>query len=91
MQVLKLVLKATNEKYESMLNDAKHEIDVLMNTIQQSKNEIENSKAEWEQKEHLVNCVKESEEENSSLEKEIKRLVNLLKHTSSYAFVPGYF
>ena len=75
-----------------MLNDAKHEIDVLMNTIQQSKNEIENSKAEWEQKGlHLVNCVKESEEENSSLEKEIKRLVNLLKHTSSYAFVPRYF
>ena len=34
-----------------MPNDAKHEIDVLMNTIQQSKNEIENSKAEWEQKE----------------------------------------
>nr|POF23759.1 web family protein, chloroplastic [Quercus suber] len=58
VQVLELVLKATNEKYESMLNDAKHEIDVLMNTIQQSKNKIRNSKAEWEQKElHLVNCV----------------------------------
>ena len=32
IQFLKLVLKATNEKYESMLKDAKHEIDVLMNT-----------------------------------------------------------
>ncbi|KAK7855993.1 putative web family protein [Quercus suber] len=52
--------ETTNEKYESMLNDAKHENDVLMNTIRQSKNEIENSKAEWEKKElHLVNCVKD--------------------------------
>ncbi|KAK7855630.1 WEB family protein At5g16730, chloroplastic [Quercus suber] len=87
IQDLKLVLKATNEKYESKLNDSKHEIDVLINTIQQSKNEIENSKAEWEQKElHLVNCVKESEEENSSLEKEIKRLMNLLKQTEEEAY-----
>jgi chromosome segregation ATPase len=86
IQDLNLVLKATNEKYENMLDDAKHEIDLLTNTIQQSKNEIENSKAEWEQKElHLVNCVKESEEDNSSLEKEINRLVNLLKQTEEEA------
>ncbi|KAB1205313.1 hypothetical protein CJ030_MR7G012051 [Morella rubra] len=83
---LKLVLKATNEKYKSMLDDAKHEIDLLMNTIQQTKNEFENSKVEWQQKElHLVDCVKQSEEENSSREKEINRLVNLLKKTEEEA------
>lgn len=83
---LKLVLKATNEKYENMLDDAKHEIHLLTNTIQQSKNEFEDSKAEWEQKElHLVDCVKQSEEDNSSREKEIIRLVNLLKQTQEEA------
>lgn len=79
---LKLVLKTTNEKYEKMLDDAKHEIDVLSGTVQQSKNEVENSRAEWEQKElHLVDCVKKYEEEKSSLEKEISRLLNLLKQS----------
>ena len=86
MEDLKLVLKATNEKYENMLDDAKHEIHLLTNKIQQSKNEYENSKAEWEQKElHLVDCVKQSEEDNSSLEKEINRLANLLKQTQEEA------
>ncbi|KAG2708849.1 hypothetical protein I3760_05G211800 [Carya illinoinensis] len=83
---LKLALKATSEKYESMLDDAKHEIHVLTDTIQQSKNELENTKAEWEQKElRLVDCVKQSEEENSSLGKEINRLVNLLKQNEEEA------
>ncbi|XP_031277106.1 WEB family protein At3g02930, chloroplastic-like [Pistacia vera] len=83
---LKLVLKATNEKYESMLDDAKHEIDLLSNTIQQSKNELQKSKAEWEEKEiHLVDCVKKSEEESTSMEKELNRLVNLLKQNEEEA------
>ncbi|XP_044483345.1 WEB family protein At3g02930, chloroplastic-like [Mangifera indica] len=83
---LKLVLEATNEKYENMLDDAKHEIDFLSNTIQQSKNEFQKSKADWEEKEiHLVDCVKKSEEENSSLEKELNRLVNLLKQNEQEA------
>ncbi|TKY71126.1 WEB family protein [Spatholobus suberectus] len=83
---LKLVLKSTNEKYESMLNDARHEIDVLTCSVENSKNNIENSKAEWEQKEHhLVNCLKLTEEENSSLGKEINRLIHLLKETEEEA------
>ncbi|KAK6129391.1 hypothetical protein DH2020_036867 [Rehmannia glutinosa] len=77
---LKLVLKATNEKYESMLDDTKHEIDALTSSIEQSKHDYQNLKAEWEQKElHLTNSMKKSEEENSSMENEINRLVNLLK------------
>ncbi|KAL5568280.1 hypothetical protein UlMin_024855 [Ulmus minor] len=77
---LRLVLKATNEKYESMLNNAKHEIDHLTSSIEQSNNELQNCKAEWDEKElHLVSCVKESEEENSTMEKEINRLLSLLK------------
>ncbi|KAG2701205.1 hypothetical protein I3760_06G034000 [Carya illinoinensis] len=83
---LKLVLNATNDKYKSMIDGAKHEIFLLTDTVRQSKNELEISKAEWEQKElHLVDCVKQSEEENSSLEKEINRLVNLLKLTEEEA------
>ncbi|CAJ1934092.1 unnamed protein product [Sphenostylis stenocarpa] len=83
---LKLVLKATNEKYESMLNEARHEIDVLVCSIENSKSVFENSKAEWEQRElHLVSCIKKNEEEKVSLEKEIKRLLYLLKETEEEA------
>ncbi|XP_061354425.1 WEB family protein At3g02930, chloroplastic-like [Gastrolobium bilobum] len=83
---LKLVLKATNEKYESMLDDARHEIDVLTCSVENYKNDIENSKAEWEQRElHLVNCLKKTEEEKSSLGKEINRLTYLLKEAEEEA------
>ncbi|KAK8559325.1 hypothetical protein V6N13_098899 [Hibiscus sabdariffa] len=86
LEDLRLVLKAKKEKYETMLDDAKNEIDLLTNTIEQSKNEYQISKTEWEQKElHLVDCVKKSEEENTSLEKEINRLVNLLKQSEEEA------
>ncbi|KAL5129697.1 WEB family protein, chloroplastic [Glycine soja] len=83
---LKLVLKATNEKYESMLNEARHEIDVLVCSIENSKSAFENSKAEWEHRElQLVSCIKKNEEEKVSLEKEIKRLLYLLKETEEEA------
>lgn len=79
---LKLVLKGTNEKYESMLDEAQHEIDVLIDSIENSKNVFENSKAEWDQRElHLVSSLKKTEEENAAAEKEINRLVYLLKQT----------
>ncbi|XP_047970980.1 WEB family protein At3g02930, chloroplastic-like [Salvia hispanica] len=77
---LKLVLKGTNEKYESMLGDARQEIDALTGSIEQSKRDHQNSRDEWEQRElHLMNSIKKSEEEKSSVESEINRLVNLLK------------
>ncbi|XP_057970046.1 WEB family protein At5g16730, chloroplastic-like [Malania oleifera] len=83
---MKLVLKATNEKYETVLDNSKHEIDLLTDTIEQSKHEFLSSKAEWEQRElHLVNCVNQSQEENSSKEKEMYRLVNLLKEAEAEA------
>ncbi|XP_045820021.1 WEB family protein At3g02930, chloroplastic-like [Trifolium pratense] len=83
---LKLVLKGTNEKYESMLDEARHEIDVLIYSIENSKNVFENSKAEWEQRElHLVSSLKKTEEESAAAEKEINRLVNLLKQTEEEA------
>lgn len=86
MEDLKLVLKATNEKYETMLDDAKHEMDALAAAVKQSKNEYENSKAEWEQKElHLVDCVKQSEEEKNCLQKEKDRLLDLLKQAEEKA------
>ncbi|XP_030532843.1 WEB family protein At5g16730, chloroplastic-like isoform X1 [Rhodamnia argentea] len=86
MEDLELVLKATNEKCETMLDDAKHEMDILAAAVEQSKNEYENSKAEWEQKElHLVDCVKQSEEEKNGLQKERERLLNLLKQAEENA------
>ncbi|KAK9697696.1 hypothetical protein RND81_08G054400 [Saponaria officinalis] len=122
MEDLKVVLKASNDNYENMLNEAKQEIDHLTNTLRESKMEHENrkaewevkelelldrvkqleekevkltemlessyeeSKAEWEQKElQLVNGLKRSEEEKSSIEKEIMRLVNLLREAEEKA------
>ncbi|OIW05575.1 hypothetical protein TanjilG_23361 [Lupinus angustifolius] len=83
---LKLVLNATSDKYKSMLDDARGEIDVLTCKFENSKNELENSKAEWEQRElHLVSCLNKSEEEKSSLGKEINRLVHLQKAAEEQA------
>ncbi|KAA3472172.1 WEB family protein chloroplastic [Gossypium australe] len=88
LEELRLFLKATDEKYETMLDDAKNEIDLLTNTIEQSKNQYQISKTEWEEKElHLVDCVKKSDEEKTYLEKEINRLVNLLKQSEEEASV----
>lgn len=83
---LKLASKETNEKYEKMLEDARNEIDSLKSTVDSIQNEFENSKAGWEQKElHLMGCVKKSEEENSSSQEEVSRLVNLLKESEEDA------
>ncbi|KAK7308875.1 hypothetical protein RJT34_05181 [Clitoria ternatea] len=83
---LKVELRATNDKYESMLNDTRHEIDVLTYSVENSKNNFENSKEEWEQRElNLINCLKKTEEENSSMGKEINRLIQLLKETEEEA------
>ncbi|KAJ8563347.1 hypothetical protein K7X08_031799 [Anisodus acutangulus] len=83
---LKLVLKATEEKYESMLDEAKEKLDVLTNSVKQSKDKHQRLKVEWEEKEfHLMSCMNKTEEENSSMQKEINRLVNLLKDAEEEA------
>ncbi|CAI8589441.1 unnamed protein product [Vicia faba] len=88
IQDLKSVLEASEEKFESMLNNAHHEIDVLTSSIENSNIDIANSKEEWEQKEHhLVSCLKKTEEENSSLGNEINRLISSLKETEEEANV----
>ncbi|KAL0304570.1 UNVERIFIED_CONTAM: WEB family protein, chloroplastic [Sesamum radiatum] len=85
---LRMVLKATNEKYKSMLDNAKQEIDALTHSLEQSKHDYQNLKAELEQKElHLMTSLKKSEEENSSMGNEINRLVNLLKRAEEEARV----
>ncbi|CAM8962445.1 unnamed protein product [Rhodiola kirilowii] len=77
---LKCILKETNEKYKTMLDDARHEVDSLMITIEKSKKQFEESKAEWEEsKSELMNSVKQSEDKKSALENEITRLTNQLK------------
>ncbi|XP_055832494.1 WEB family protein At3g02930, chloroplastic-like [Solanum dulcamara] len=86
LEDLKLELKATEEKYESMLDEAKEKLDVLTNSIEQSKDGLEKWKAEWEEKElHLMSCMNKTEEENSLMEKEINRLVNMLKDAEEEA------
>ncbi|KAM1055068.1 hypothetical protein ACFX1X_002357 [Malus domestica] len=83
---LKMVLKATNEKYEGMLDDAKHEVYLVTSNLEQCKTEFQNAKADWEKRElHLANWVKHSEEENSLKEKEISRLQNLLTKSNEEA------
>ncbi|KAL0400447.1 UNVERIFIED_CONTAM: WEB family protein, chloroplastic [Sesamum latifolium] len=55
----RMVLKATNEKYESMLDNAKQEIDALTHSLEQSKHDYQKLKAELKQKElHLMNSLK---------------------------------
>ncbi|CAN7140928.1 unnamed protein product [Brassica rapa subsp. narinosa] len=83
---LKLVIKATSEKYENMLEEARHEIDVLVSAVEQTKKHFEGSKTEWEMKEaSLVSYVKKMEEEVASKGKEMNRLDNLLKRTKEEA------
>ncbi|KAG2335224.1 hypothetical protein Bca52824_006404 [Brassica carinata] len=83
---LKLVIKATSEKYETMLDEARHEIDVLVSAVEQTKKHFESSKTEWEMKEaNLVDYGKKMEEEVASMGKEMSRLDGLLKRTEEEA------
>ncbi|KAF5193064.1 Web family protein [Thalictrum thalictroides] len=83
---LKLVLEATNEKYENLLDEAKHEIKLLTEDIQQSSLELENSKNIWDQRElSFTSSIKNSEEEFSYLRKESDRLTILLKEAEEEA------
>ncbi|KAF8102958.1 hypothetical protein N665_0189s0012 [Sinapis alba] len=83
---LKLVIKATNEKYENMLEEARHEIDVLVSAVELTKKHFESSKTDWEMKEaNLVSYVKKMEEEVASKGNEMNRLENLLKRTKEEA------
>ncbi|CAF2119939.1 unnamed protein product [Brassica napus] len=79
---LKLVIKATSEKYETMLDESRHEIDVLVSAVEQTKKHFEDSKKEWEMKEaKLVDHVRKMEEEVASM----SRLGGLLKRTEEEA------
>ncbi|KAJ4908276.1 hypothetical protein Rs2_11934 [Raphanus sativus] len=83
---LKLVIKATSEKYETMLDEARHEIDVLVSAVEQTKKHFESSKKEWEMKEaNLVDYVKKMEEEVAKMGKEMSRLDGLMKRTEEEA------
>ncbi|XP_076916556.1 WEB family protein At3g02930, chloroplastic-like [Bidens hawaiensis] len=83
---LKHALQTTNEKYQNMLDDAKHEIDMLMNTIEQSKESHKHTESEWKEKEtELIGSVKNSKQENECLQNEINKLTNLLKETEEEA------
>ncbi|KAG5399325.1 hypothetical protein IGI04_021139 [Brassica rapa subsp. trilocularis] len=83
---LKLVMKATSEKYEKMLEEARQEIDVLVNAVEKTKKEFESSVVDWETREAgLVSHVKKFDEEVSSMGKEMVRLGNLVKRTKEEA------
>ena len=66
MEYLKLVLRASDKKYESMLDNAKHENNVLTNTIQQTEHDKYTTMARREQRKiHQMDCINKSEEECS--------------------------
>lgn len=82
MEDLKLVLQSTNEKYESMLDDANKQIVALTDSVEQSKYDYDDLKAELEQKElALVSSVKKSEEECSRMKNEISRLIHSVEQS----------
>ncbi|CAN8260597.1 unnamed protein product [Cochlearia groenlandica] len=83
---LKLVIKETNEKFKNMLGEARNEMDVLVSAMEQSKKQSESSMADWEMREAgLLNQVKKSDEQVSSMRKEMNRLCNLVKRTKEEA------
>ncbi|GAB2258642.1 hypothetical protein Droror1_Dr00014802 [Drosera rotundifolia] len=76
----KSLLKEASEKYAAMLDDAKQEINNLKEEMQHIEKEHAWSKAEWEEKEQqLMNYLKATEEEVSSLNQEVVRLCGSLK------------
>uniref|UniRef100_A0A7N0UYV4 Uncharacterized protein n=1 Tax=Kalanchoe fedtschenkoi TaxID=63787 RepID=A0A7N0UYV4_KALFE len=80
LEGLNNAIKATKQNYESMLEDAKHEIHLLMNTLEISRNVFEDSKAEWLQKEdRFAESMKRLKDEKLSADKEVRRLESLLK------------
>ncbi|GAB2211613.1 hypothetical protein Droror1_Dr00024937 [Drosera rotundifolia] len=71
----KSLLKEASEKYAAMLDDAKQEINNLKDAMQHIEEEHAWSKAEWEEKGlQLMNYLKATEEEVSSLNQEVVRL-----------------
>ncbi|GAB2221785.1 hypothetical protein Drorol1_Dr00012973 [Drosera rotundifolia] len=82
----KSLLKEASEKYEAMLDDAKQEINNLKDAMQHIEEEHARSKAEWEQKElQLMNHLKATEEEVSSMNQEVVRLRGSLKEVEDKA------
>ncbi|EPS58341.1 hypothetical protein M569_16473, partial [Genlisea aurea] len=73
---LNLVLQATNEKYESLLYEAKKEIDALTSSVQRSKAESLEEKARMENE---VARLADLLEEKALTENEVARLADLLK------------
>ncbi|XP_077234971.1 WEB family protein At3g02930, chloroplastic-like [Tasmannia lanceolata] len=75
IEVLKLVLRRTEEKYEAMLDEAKDEIEHLKNTVERCELEAKSSKAELGEKElDFVIAIRKSEEEIASVKSEMDRL-----------------
>lgn len=78
--------KAAWEVKELELKNCIKRLEEEKSVIERSGLNHEDSKAEWEEKElQLVNSVKRSEEEKSSMEKEIMRLVHLLREAEEKA------
>ncbi|KAF8096895.1 hypothetical protein N665_0299s0054 [Sinapis alba] len=74
------------EHYKKMLEEARHEINVLVSAAEKAKKQFESSMVDWEMREAgLVNHVKKFDEEVSSMGKEMNRLGTLVKRTKEEA------
>uniref|UniRef100_A0A7N0ZTJ4 Uncharacterized protein n=2 Tax=Kalanchoe fedtschenkoi TaxID=63787 RepID=A0A7N0ZTJ4_KALFE len=79
-------MKAMQENYESMLEDAKHEIHVLMNIVEHSRNVFEDFKAEWLHKEdQFAESLKRLKDEKLFADKEMQKLKSLLEASEGEA------
>lgn len=80
IEQLDSTLKNTEERYEVMLDEARYEIVCLKKIVEKLEAKTDNSSTEWDTKElHLINAIKNSEDELAPLKGEMAKVVDSLK------------
>ncbi|KAL3845146.1 hypothetical protein ACJIZ3_002549 [Penstemon smallii] len=77
---LKAMVRATEERYQKLFDEAKKEADLYKNTTGRLRLEAEETLLAWNGKEMgFVSCIKQAEEERAIIQHENKKLVESLK------------
>ncbi|KAL2521681.1 putative WEB family protein [Forsythia ovata] len=86
---LKAMVQSTKERYRTLLDEAKQEAELYRNAADRLKLEAEESLLAWNGKEMgFIGCIKRSEEEKATVQRECTKLRESLKaaeHTSMVA------
>ncbi|CAL0333132.1 unnamed protein product [Lupinus luteus] len=78
------MLGSTEEKYKELLDATRKEADRFKNTAERLRLEAEESLLAWSGKEtEFVNCIRRAEEERLNTQKEIARILELLKEAEN--------